>query len=317
MSRLKVFVVGVGRSGTSLIQSMLAAHSRLAFPPETSFIRRYIADKRLESIWNKGGRKALDKTISEDPKLQRLSVDFAPLVEVFGNYQPGRRDMMFYEAILDATAEEQNKLWAGDKDPKSIELLPVIHNYWPQTHIVHIIRDPRDVLVSKNKAKWAASRQNWQHIFANRIQLKLGRHEGRKFFGELYHEIRYSDLLQNPEETLHRLCDKLDIEYEPAMLDFSETAKQLVSKEEESWKKETMGPLLKSNPGKWKSELKSAETALTELVCREGIEHSGSNISGAINKLSIISKVRVYLTGGLIMASTLLYRVYRNFKLSM
>lgn len=312
-----MFVVGVGRSGTSLIQSMLAAHSQLAFPPETSFIRRYIAEKQLEFTWNKRGDEALRETISEDPKLQRLTIDFTSLIEEFRDYQPSHRDVMFYEAILKATTEEQQKLWAGDKDPKSIELLPLIHNYWPQTHIVHIIRDPRDVLVSKKKAKWAASRHTWQHIFANRVQLKLGRQEGRKLFGELYHEIRYSDLLQNPEETLHRLCDKLDIEYEPAMLDFSETAKQLVSKEEASWKKETMGPLLKSNPGKWKTGLKSAEIALTELTCREGIEHSGNNSSGAAKKLPFISKIRVYVTGGLIVASTLLYRVYRNFKLSM
>jgi len=39
MNFTPIFIVGVGRSGTSLVQSMLNAHSKIAFPPETHFVR--------------------------------------------------------------------------------------------------------------------------------------------------------------------------------------------------------------------------------------------------------------------------------------
>ena len=44
-----IFIVGVGRSGTSLLQTMLASHSLIAFPPETGFVRRYVGTGRLNT----------------------------------------------------------------------------------------------------------------------------------------------------------------------------------------------------------------------------------------------------------------------------
>ena len=41
-----VLVCGIGRSGTSLLQSMLNAHHDLCFPPETHFFRRFVAEHR-------------------------------------------------------------------------------------------------------------------------------------------------------------------------------------------------------------------------------------------------------------------------------
>ena len=38
-----IFIIGVGRSGTSLLQSMLNSHSKIAFTPETHFIRSYMS----------------------------------------------------------------------------------------------------------------------------------------------------------------------------------------------------------------------------------------------------------------------------------
>ena len=43
----RLFIVGVGRSGTSLLQSMMAAHSKIVMMPETSFVRRYLVTSLL------------------------------------------------------------------------------------------------------------------------------------------------------------------------------------------------------------------------------------------------------------------------------
>lgn len=43
-SESPIFIVGPGRSGTTLMRKMISAHSRLSITPETHFLKR--ADKR-------------------------------------------------------------------------------------------------------------------------------------------------------------------------------------------------------------------------------------------------------------------------------
>ncbi len=76
-----IFVVGVGRSGTSLLQSMLAAHSELAFPPETGFLRRYGADSTITRLARQSSHSDIVSHLEADTRLQRISVSFTEVVE--------------------------------------------------------------------------------------------------------------------------------------------------------------------------------------------------------------------------------------------
>ena len=79
-----------------------------------------------------------------------------------------------------------------------------------------------------------------------------------------YREIKYEKLLEDPARELRSICEWLGVEYKPEMLEFSAAAAGLVSDDEYPWKKETTGPLLKSNYGKWKLELSQFEAELAE-----------------------------------------------------
>ena len=70
-----IFVVGVGRSGTSLVQSMLAAHSQVAFPPEMQFVRRYLGRGRLARAHARGGVAAVRNVLEADDRVGRLGLD--------------------------------------------------------------------------------------------------------------------------------------------------------------------------------------------------------------------------------------------------
>ena len=61
-----LLIVGVGRSGTSLLQSMLAAHSGIVMMPETSFIRRYL----IRDLWSGKLDGNLEK-LNDDAYLKR------------------------------------------------------------------------------------------------------------------------------------------------------------------------------------------------------------------------------------------------------
>ena len=265
-----IFVVGVGRSGTSLVQSMLAAHSQLAFPPETQFVRRYLGRGRLLRCYRSGGVPAVRDALQADDRVRRLGLD---LDRVLARYL---RDAPFsevdlYETLLTCYARRARKPLVGDKDPGCVEYLPLLARHWPSAHVVHVIRDPRDVLASKKKAAWSRHRSSVAHMFVNRVQLRAGTRSGPRLFGDHYHEIVYETLLAEPETTLVRLTDRIGVSYEEGMLEFNDAARALVSSEELPWKRETLGPLRATNAGKWRRELANWEATAAAEICREGV----------------------------------------------
>ena len=270
MSFAPVFVVGVGRSGTSLVQSMLAAHSHLAFPPETQFVRRYVGRRRLARCHARGGVAAVRAMLEADSRVRRLQLD---LEEVLARYRRGApfSEADLYETLLTCYARTRRKPRVGDKDPRCVEYLPLLARHWPSAHVVHVIRDPRDVLASKKRAAWSRRRSPVTHVFVNRVHLRAGRRAGPLLFGPRYHEVVYEALLADPETVLRRLAKRIEVPYEEAMLRFGDAARSLVSDEELAWKRETLGPLLATNSGKWRRELADGEAALAERVCREGV----------------------------------------------
>jgi len=264
-----IFVVGVGRSGTSLVQSMLAAHSQVAFPPEMQFVRRYLGRGRLARAHARGGTAAVRVVLEADDRVGRLGLDLDRVLSRYAGGPFSEADL--YETLLTAYAEMQGKPRAGDKDPRCVEFLPLLARHWPGAHVVHVIRDPRDVLASKKKAAWSRHRSVLTHVFANRVQLRAGRRDGPRLYGPRYHEVVYEELLADPEAVLHDLTGRLGLPYEGRMLEFAEAAEALVSADELAWKRETLGPLLAANAGKWRLELSPWEADLAELTCSEGM----------------------------------------------
>jgi len=308
-----VYIVGVGRSGTSLLQSMFAAHEQVSCLPETSFIRRYVATGKLNNLYETNGLEAVIDQLKHDPYFERTGLVAETLITEALN-QKIPLDAALYRCVQNAFFTKDKHVLV-DKDPRLIEYLPLIRLVANKTHIIHIIRDPRDVLASKKKAGWSKSGHVWKHVFANRVQIKLGRYFGPKLFSDNYHEVIYEELIAEPDRALSALCRDIGLNYSDKMLSFGEAAKKLVSKTEESWKKETFGPLLQNNKGKWKNSLSNNEIRLLELCCNDAM------LTGhyAKDTRSIRSSLRdqLWIWSGriLISAATYPYLFYRYFKL--
>ncbi len=263
-----VYIVGVGRSGTSLLQAMLAAHPEISYLPETSFIRRFVTSFKLKSVFKKKGRIGVLDILSADEPFSRLGIDPKLLISIFEDSE--NQDVSIYKAILNFYKSE-GVAWLGDKDPRLVEYLPLVKKLLPNSNIIHIIRDPRDVLVSKKKAAWSMNSHVWKHVFANRVQFLLGTLTGSKYFSHRYQEVIYEDILNNPKTTLSTICGNMGIDFNENMLAFNKAAKKLISSTESSWKKETMGPLLVTNKNKWKYQLSPKEIELVQRCCGDAL----------------------------------------------
>lgn len=262
-----IFIIGVGRSGTSLLQSMLHAHSQVTFLPETHFFRNYIAYPGIRQQMEAMPWSDLRKKLEKDEDLKRAEVSVSALVEASHHDSPDMVEL--YDQLLSTYLNREGGRIVGDKDPRNIDHLQAIHRVYPAAKVLHIIRDPRDVLLSRMKAAWSAHRPYWMHLLIYNAQFGKGRRLGRDLFGPAYLEVQYEHLIQQPEQVLTQICKHIGVDFESGMLTFGDAAKKLVDNSEMQWKKEVLGPLMSKNMAKWKAGLTSWQVRLTEKLCRE------------------------------------------------
>ncbi len=261
-----IFIVGVGRSGTSLLQSMLHAHPDICFLPETAIIRRYLASGVLGRQLGKHGKQTVVDHLAADERLKRLGLPQAHLREAVPE-QPEQMAAL-YPRLMDAFTRARGHFrYVGDKDPRNSEYLPWIREHYKQAWVIHIFRDPRDVLASKQKAAWSRGRYWLAHVFANRVQFILAMNWGQQLFGTRFLSLAYEDLIARPEEQLRRICAFLELPFDEEMLAFAKASRELVAEDEIAWKGETMGPLRNENTGSWVHQLSPAQSAACEVLC--------------------------------------------------
>jgi len=273
-----IFIVGVGRSGTTLLQSMLNANKLIAFPPETHFIRNYLATKKSIfsfSIMNgRNKHKSIVERIRKDVNLLSLNIDLDKIIQET-NIDNKVDLKKFFLTLLKSYSEKKGKLFFGDKDPKNVEYLKLIKNNFPGSIILHIIRDPRDVILSRMKAEWSKKYPFILQGIIYREQLKIGENEGTNLFVSNYYRLYYEDLISYPEKTLKKICNFLNVDYDSEMLEFYKKSDEIVVEEERNWKENCFSPIMTSNMGKWKKELSINQIHIIEEICNEAFSKHG------------------------------------------
>lgn len=207
-------MVGVNRSGTTLLRMMLDAHPELAIPPETHFIpalRAHLAElgdpapaEVVEFL--AAHRRWGDFGLSQDLLRERLEA------------APSMRPQWVLRVFYSLYAESQGKDRYGDKTPGYVKQLKTVQACLPEARFIHLIRDGRDVALSRDGRVQAEdlSIERLAKIWKRRIR------RARKQEHRLSHylEVRYEDLVASPEETLRSVCDFAELGYDPAMLDY-------------------------------------------------------------------------------------------------
>lgn len=240
---------------------MLNEHPDIATPPEFHFITQHMVKRPNMGLFEASGR------LNKDKRFARLGLEVEDVIRPFKDQKEPFSPDRLYRSILRTYADKHNVSIVGDKAPKNIEYLPVLHKAFPYGKIIHLIRDPRDVYLSRVKAAWSMSRPDILQFLAYRAQYDIGHKIGLRLFGDNYLEVHYEELLKQPETELKRICELLDVPFSHKMMNFTDSARRLVFSDEMSWKKEALGPLLIKNKGKWRSELPSEKVARIEAAC--------------------------------------------------
>lgn len=259
------FVVGTGRSGTTLVQRMLSAHLGLAVPPETQFFSRFDPAIRFSDPLQGIDADAYLRTIESDPWLAQLPLDAGDFRGAIDGGARSSRDLFLW--MLGALAGDIGPgVRLGEKTPHHEKHVGRLAQLFPGAVFIHVTRDPRDVVVSLRIEEWWPWSSVQRTALAVRKTLERQR-EHERVLGGRFVRLRYEDVVQHPERELTRVCHALGIEFDPAMLDYHEQSDSGYLPGEEEWKSLTGKPLDPSRIGRWRSRLSTREAQAVERAC--------------------------------------------------
>lgn len=205
------FIVGAPRSGTTLLSSMLNAHSQIAIPYESNF---------MVDCYNKYGLRA---DLNDDQERERL------LDEILSGYFVSRWNPKVTKSDLNLDqcktlpsliqelyscyAKKRGKSIWGDKTPGYTPHIHILNKIFPDAKYIHIIRDGRDVALSLVSKSWGPSNfpaaiKLWREtVSLCEVQLSMLPHDR-------YLTLKFEDLVKSTRECLLKICNLLAINYE-------------------------------------------------------------------------------------------------------
>jgi hypothetical protein len=191
-----IFIVGSPRSGTTLMRSLIDAHPSIFCPPCETFLFTNLNATFNGHIWK--------------DHYEQLPFSRSALIQWFRNY--------VLELFANLSLRAGKMRWA-EKTPSHVLFLQFIDEVFPDSQVIHMIRNGYDVVRSLKNIHWAPrdvrvnSREWIRHV-------KGGQRYGKQLSENRYIEVRFEKLLNDPEAVLKRLCIFLGEPYDPKMLDF-------------------------------------------------------------------------------------------------
>jgi hypothetical protein len=264
-------VLGVRRSGTTLLRVMLDRHSQLAVPDETYFVPQ-LADRHLRAI-------AADDFLDD---VRRVVEWDLPLDRVRARLRDGMTVGEAIGTVYAVYAEERGKPRWGDKTPMYMQNLRLLERLFPDARFVHLIRDGRDAALSFLALPRGIVTETWMHPrtpadFACqwRTEVAAARRLGRRV-GTRYVEVRYEELVANVEAALRRICELAGLAFEPAMVDYAGNVDVSAKPHQQR---------LKQPPTRgvrdWRTEMPAGDVAAFEHVAGDVLRELGYGTSHA------------------------------------
>jgi len=215
-----LFVLGVSRSGTTLLRVILDRSPGIAIPDETFFIPQ-LAHRHSSPV---DPAEFLD----DIRRLPRLAAWDVPAEDFAARLRPGMSVGEALAAVFSAYAAKRGKPRWGDKTPMYMRHLGLIEKLFPDAQYVHLIRDGRDAALAFLDMPDGVVTRTWAHPrspagFACewRTEVRRARELRRRLGSSRYVEVRYEDLVADTAGVVRSICEFADLPFEPGMLEYA------------------------------------------------------------------------------------------------
>jgi tetratricopeptide (TPR) repeat protein len=226
--RRPAFVFGMPRSGTSLIEQVLACHSKFHGAGEL-----LLAQQAFEAI-----PEVMERT--------------EPPLECIAGLTPAavRQLALWYERQLVAT-DGGTAERIIDKMPENYIYLGLLATLFPRALFIHCWRDPRDVatscwLTGFRSVRWAS---DTRHIISRFQEYDRLMHHWRSVLPTPIHVVHYEQIVADPEGETRRLLAACEMEWEPACLEFHRSRRPVRT----ASSTQVRQPMYRGSIGRWKN----------------------------------------------------------------
>lgn len=270
--RFPVFIVGMPRSGTTLVRVLLNAHPDIAIAPETHFYTRcgvaLEAGESPQRAW---------KCLEQQPGFQSMDFTCDEIDRIRSRLSEASHPKSVLEAVGTVYAEREGAEAWGEKTPDHLAHAARILHEFPGAVVLAMIRDPRDVCLSLAGLPWnrdtlVESAWKWR-----RYQQLLQRY--RASFKDRVYTVRYEDVLEAPSQALKDILDWLDAHNSEStvqsMLQFYERRDPGVDSDREPWKEKTRRPIDSTNREKWRTQMAPAHQWVVQRIAGPLLEECG------------------------------------------
>jgi hypothetical protein len=180
--------------------------------------------------------------------------------------------------LRDVSRENEDTIW-GIKEIWCEDFLPA---FLSQDHVtikcIHMIRDPRAVVVSRNYGKYlheGCGGQKYPVLFIARSWRRSVELYRKLYGNDNYLPIRYEDLVISPEKILKKICDFLGIHFNPIMLDYS----QYRAGDKQAWRgniaSRQFNCIDSSSAARWREIISGDDVFLCEFLCAREMKSIG------------------------------------------
>jgi hypothetical protein len=209
-----IFIISQPRSGSTLLQRVLAGSPDVQTSAETWLMLHPIYGEKREGI-----------ETEYNASWAREAVE-----EFLDNYTDGREVYIdairaWAEVIYSNALKQHNKSYFLDKTPRYFFIIRELYELFPDAKFIFLIRNPMAVLASELntyiKGDWPLLGLFSPDLVAAPQWIL----DGIDLLGVNAITIRYEAFVSNPEKNISALCQKLGIKFHQEMLDYSKTAR--------------------------------------------------------------------------------------------
>jgi len=247
-----VFIVGMPRSGTTLMQAILCNTGKYFPMPETHFFAR-AAYKLPENGLSRKNRKRIRRKLI---KKSRFEID-----REFPDHLTTRKAVFEYLVDQFNTGGADTFL---EKTPRHVFFYSKILEYYPDARFICMIREPKNVVSSQlaNSPKINKSIIRLSLLYNKIATAILNIDRLQKVM-----LVKYEDLTGSTEPMLKNICGHLNIPYDARFVENVAAPPEIVS-HHEFWKSRNIHQhrVIRNNPDKWRETLNDAQADTINFI---------------------------------------------------
>jgi hypothetical protein len=275
MSFDPIFIIGTERSGSNLLRLILNSHPEIAVP-HPPHIMAYFGpiEKYYGDLAHEGNIRRLAKDIVAHVRGHihpwPIPIEEAALLQ---NAAP--RDLFgIYAALYEQYRAAVRKRRWGCKSTFMIHYADRILARYPESRLIWLVRDPRDVALSSRDSVF----NPFHPYYTARLwteQQELGLKLEATLRPANLLRVHYEALVANPDATIDRICRFIGVYFDPAMLRFCETEEAHTSARLARDWRNTAVPILSANANKFLEQMSADEIAIVETAAGDTMRRLG------------------------------------------